>query len=153
MILLKMQPSHIDGVKALLDECFGAGAWSRESVAAQLDNPVSYCAVAVDGERVVGYIAFEQIVDEGSLIELAVDPAYRRKGVGRKLVELMLTSCDGVKTICLEVRAGNLAAISLYQAMGFEAISVRRDYYDNPKEHAVIMIYQVREGHPEEAAL
>ena len=142
MILCKMQPSHVDGVKELLDSCFHESAWSRESVLSQLENPVSYCAVAVDEERVVGYIAFEQILDEGSLIELAVDPEYRRKGVGRKLVELMLTSCDGVKTICLEVRAGNVAAISLYQAMGFEAISVRRDYYDSPKEHAVIMIYQ-----------
>ena len=142
ILLCKMQPSHVDGVKELLDSCFGESAWSRESVSAQLDNPVSYCAVAADGERVVGYIAFEQILDEGSLIELAVDPEYRRKGVGRKLVELMLTSCDGVKTICLEVRAGNVPAIELYQAMGFRAISVRRDYYDNPKEHAVIMIYQ-----------
>ena len=143
MMLIRMQPSHIDGVKELLDSCFGSGAWSRESIAAQLDNPVSYCAVALDEDRVVGYIAYEVIVDEGSLVELAVEPQYRRKGIGRKLVELMLTSCGGVKTVCLEVRASNMPAIHLYRAMGFREISVRRDYYDDPKEDAVIMVYSV----------
>lgn len=142
MNLIKMQPSHVDGVKELLDQCFGGAAWSRVSVQAQLDKDVSCCAVAVDEDRVVGYIAYEVILDEGSLVELAVAPAYRRKGIGRRLVELMLTSCDGVQTVCLEVRAGNLPAINLYRAMGFREISVRRDYYDDPKEDAVIMIYQ-----------
>ena len=140
MILTKMQPSHIEGVKALLDECFGSAAWSVESITAELDKSTSYCAVAVDDDRVVGYIAFENIVDEGSITELAVDPEYRRKGVGRKLVELMLTSVDGVKTVCLEVRASNVPAISLYKAMGFKEISVRRGYYSDPKEDALIMV-------------
>ena len=140
MILTKMQPSHIEGVKALLDECFGSGAWSVESITAELDKSTSYCAVAVDDDRVVGYIAFENIVDEGSITELAVDPEYRRKGVGRKLVELMLTSVEGVKTVCLEVRASNVPAISLYKAMGFKEISVRLGYYSEPKEDALIMV-------------
>lgn len=142
MMLVKMQPSHIDGVKTLLDTCFGSGAWSRASVLSQLEKPESFCAVAVDEERVVGYIAYEIILDEGSLAELAVLPEYRRRGIGRRLVELMLTSCDGVRTVCLEVRASNTPAIRLYEAMGFERIFVRRDYYDAPKEDALIMIYQ-----------
>ena len=140
MILTKMQPSHIEGVKALLDECFGSGAWSAESIAAELDKSTSYCAVAVDEGKVVGYIAFEKILDEGSITELAVSSEHRRKGVGRKLVELMLTSVAGVKTVCLEVRASNAPATALYKAMGFREISVRRGYYDSPKEDAVIMI-------------
>lgn len=143
MILTKMLPSHIDGVKELLDIAFAEGAWSRESISAQLDKDVSYCAVAVDRERVVGYIAYEVILDEGSLVELAVLPEYRRKGVGRQLVELMLTSCDAVRTVCLEVRASNTPAIRLYRAVGFREISVRRGYYDNPREDAVIMVYQL----------
>lgn len=142
MNLIKMQPGHIDGVKELLDVCFGVSAWSRESVRAQLDNPVSYCAVALDGDRVVGYIAYEIIVDEGSLVELAVLPEYRQQGIGRKLTELMLTSCDGVRTVCLEVRASNDPALSLYRAVGFREISRRRDYYDDPREDAIMMIYQ-----------
>ncbi len=142
MILTKMQPSHIDGVKALLDICFGDSAWSRESIAAQLDQNVSCCAVALDEDRVVGYIAYEVILDEGSLIELAVLPEYRQKGIGRKLVELMLTSCDGVRTVCLEVRASNTPAMRLYESVGFRRISMRRGYYDSPKEDAVIMILQ-----------
>lgn len=143
MNLVKMQPLHIDGVKELLDICFGASAWSRDSVAAQLDNPVSYCAVALDEDRVVGYIAYEIIADEGSLVELAVLPEYRRKGVGRKLTELMLTSCDGVRTVCLEVRASNTPAIALYEAVGFRRVFVRKDYYDAPKEDAAIMVYRI----------
>ena len=143
MILTKMQPSHIDGVKELLDTCFGDSSWSRDSIRSQLDKNVSYCAVAVDEDKVVGYIAYEIIVDEGSIVELAVLPEYRRKGVGRKLVELMLTSCDGVRTVCLEVRASNTPAVRLYESVGFRPISVRRDYYDSPKEDAVIMVYSL----------
>lgn len=143
MILCKMQPGHIAGVKELLDSCFGDSAWSVENIASQLDKADSYCAVAVDEEKVVGYIAFEAIADEGSIVELAVSPKYRRKGMGRKLVELMLTSCSGVKTICLEVRASNTPAKALYEAFGFEPVSVRRDYYDDPREDAVIMIKKI----------
>lgn len=141
MILTKMMPRHIDEVKELLDISFGSGAWSRESITAQLEKDVSYCAVALDEDKVVGYIAYEVILDEGSLVELAVLPEYRKQGIGRKLVELMLTSCDGVRTVCLEVRASNMPAIALYEAMGFRRISVRRGYYDDPKEDAVIMVY------------
>ncbi len=144
MILCKMQPGHIAGVKELLDACFDESAWSIESIASQLDKADSYCAVAVDEGKVVGYIAFEAIADEGSIVELAVDSAHRRKGVGRKLAELMLTSCSGVRTVCLEVRASNTAAKALYEALDFEAISVRKNYYDSPREDAVIMIKKVQ---------
>lgn len=144
MILTKMLPRHIDGVKRLLDACFGESAWSRESILSQLENPVSYCAVALEEERVIGYIAFERIADEGSLVELAVDPEHRQQGIGRELVALMLTSCSGMRTVCLEVRASNIPAINLYRAVGFVPISTRRDYYDSPREDAVIMIYQVK---------
>lgn len=145
MILCKMQPGHIAGVKDLLDSCFGASAWSTESITAQLDKPDSYCAVAVDEDKVVGYIAFEKILDEGSIVELAVDPEHRRQGMGRRLVELMLSSCTGVKTICLEVRVSNTAARSLYEAFDFEEITIRRNYYDDPREDAAIMIKKVNE--------
>ena len=144
MILCKMQPGHIAGVKALLDACFGESAWSVESITSELDKPDAYCAVAVDEEKVVGYIAFEAIVDEGSIAELAVDPEYRRKGVGRRLAELMLTSCSGVRTVCLEVHASNTAARALYEALDFQAVSVRKNYYDDPREDAVIMIKQIQ---------
>lgn len=143
MILTKMQPSHTEGVKELLDICFGESAWSPDSIKAQLDKPVSYCAVAMDDDRIVGYVAFEKILDEGSIVELAVHPDHRCKGIGRKLVELMITSCSGLKTVCLEVRAGNIPAIALYNSMGFKPISRRKDYYDSPSEDAVIMIYQI----------
>ena len=142
MILTKMLPCHIYGVKELLDASFGENAWSVDTITAQLEKEVSYCAVALDEEKVVGYIAFERILDEGSIIELAVLPKYRKKGIGRKLVELMLTSVDGMMTVCLEVRASNNAAISLYKAIGFESISVRKGYYDDPREDAVIMVLQ-----------
>jgi ribosomal-protein-alanine N-acetyltransferase len=65
--------------------------------------------------------------------------------MGKKLVELMLTSCSGVKTVCLEVRASNTAAKALYEALDFEPISIRKNYYDDPREDAVIMIKKVYE--------
>lgn len=145
MILCKMQPSHVEGVKDLLDSCFGDSAWSIDSIRAQLDKDCSYCAVAVDEDKVVAYIAFEVITDEGSIVELAVDPKHRRMGMGRRLVELMLSSCSGVRTVCLEVRASNTPAQALYRALDFQPITVRNNYYDSPREDAVIMIKKVKD--------
>ena len=133
-----MQPAHLDDVKALLDICFGESAWSAESVRSQLENPVSRCVVAVEDDRLVGYLAFEQVSDEGSIVEIAVHPAYRRRGIAREMLT-SVTNDNSLKEIFLEVRESNAPAIALYQSLGFEEIAVRRGYYDHPKENAVVM--------------
>ena len=133
-----MSPDHLDDVKALLDICFGDSAWSVESLRSQLEKADSRCTVAVADDRIVGFLAFEQIVDEGSIVEVAVHPDYRRQGIARKLIGSAIAD-NSLKEIYLEVRESNIPAIRLYESLGFERIGTRKDYYDAPKEDAVLM--------------
>lgn len=134
-----MQPEHIETVKDLLDTCFDENSWSVESIQSELEKADSRCTVAVEDSKVVGFLAFEQIMDEGSIVEVAVSPDYRRRGIARALINEALRNCTGFCTVFLEVREGNAPAVALYESLGFERIAVRRGYYDNPKENAIIM--------------
>ena len=137
MTIETMRPEQIGAVKSLLDSCFGASAWSEESVRSQLEKSDSHSIVAVDDGMIVGYLAFEQIIDEGSVVELAVHPAYRRQGIARKMAASAFNN-NSLKEIFLEVRESNFPAIRLYESLGFTQIGVRKDYYSNPKENAVL---------------
>ena len=134
-----MQPEHVGAVKALLDSCFADGRWSVESIQSELEKADSRCTVAVEDSKVVGFLAFEQIMDEGSIVEVAVSPDHRRRGIARALIREALQVCEGLRTVFLEVREGNAPAVALYESLGFERIAVRRGYYDKPKENAIIM--------------
>ena len=133
-----MTPVHLDDVKVLLDICFGDSAWSMESLCSQLEKADSRCTVAVEDGTVVGFLAFEQVLDEGSIVEIAVHPAYRRQGIAKEMI-LSAISDNSLKEIYLEVRESNLPAIRLYESLGFEKAGVRNGYYDSPKEDAVLM--------------
>lgn len=132
-----MLSEHIDGVKVLLDICFGECAWSPDTIRTQLDKPDSQSIVALDEGMVVGYLAFEQILDEGSIIEVAVHPDHRRRGIARELIQAV-TNDNSLKEIFLEVRDSNAPAITLYESLGFARIAVRKGYYKHPKEDALI---------------
>lgn len=144
MILKDMLSEHVAEVKTLLDTCFGEGAWSPEMIQAELIKPESRCTVAVEGERLIGYLAFEQIADEGSVIEVAVHPDYRRQGVARQMLTSAMNNAENIGAVFLEVRESNVPAIALYESMGFEKIGIRKDYYDKPKENG--LIYQNSRG-------
>ena len=133
-----MRPGQIPAVKALLDTCFGESAWSEESVRSQLEKSDSSCTVAVENGEIIGYLAFEQIADEGSIIEVAVRPDHRRRGIARELIGEALKN-NSLQEIFLEVRESNAPALALYESLGFERIGVRKGYYSNPKEDAVNM--------------
>ena len=134
-----MQPEHVEAVKDLLDTCFDENSWSVESIQSELEKADSRCTVAVEDSKVVGFLAFEQIMDEGSIVEVAVSPDHRRRGIARALICEALQVCEGLRTVFLEVREGNAPAVALYESLGFERIAVRHCYYDNPKENAIIM--------------
>ena len=139
MTIRHMLAEDVGEVKALLDICFGRSAWSEQSIISQMLKPDSSCTVAVTGGRIVGYLAFEQIADEGSVIEVAVLPGYRRQGIAKSLIGSALDSASGLGEVFLEVRESNSPAVKLYEGLGFERIALRRDYYDEPVENAVIM--------------
>lgn len=139
MRYLEMEPSHIGGVKKLMDMCFDSSAWSESMIRSQLEKPCSYCTIAEECGDIIAYLAYEQIADEGSIIEVAVHPDYRRQGIARELINSALHNSEGLSEVFLEVRESNISARALYESLGFEKLSVRADYYDAPKENAVIM--------------
>lgn len=134
-----MLPAHSEQVKSLLNLCFGDSAWTADSLRSQLVKSDSRCTVAVEDDRIIGFLAFEQVLDEGSIIEVAVHPDCRRKGIARSLITSAIQSAEGLNTVFLEVRESNTPAVGLYESLGFERIGVRKGYYQKPKEDAVIM--------------
>ena len=135
-----MTADHVRAVAALEKLCFSA-PWSENSVASELDNPLSLWLVALNGDTVVGYVGSQAVLDEADMMNLAVLPGFRRLGIAQRLVTAL---CDrladnGIRSLTLEVRASNDPAMALYAKLGFTEVGRRPNYYSNPKEDALIL--------------
>jgi len=129
--------------------CFSA-PWSEESFRKEItDNRLAFYIVAEIDGRMVGYAGLWGIVDEGHITNVAVHPDFRRKGIGEALITVLLshTRENGILSHTLEVRASNEAAISLYMKFGFEPAGLRKNYYEDNGEDAIIM-WRTEELHP-----
>ena len=115
--------------------------WSRTMFASELAKPSSVCLGAFEGGQLVGYIINSRYVDAWHVMNVAVDPAYRRRGIATRLIERLfeLTKADGRRGYTLEVRVSNVGAISLYEELGFERRGLRRGYYTDNREDALVM--------------
>ncbi|HEU5064983.1 MAG TPA: ribosomal protein S18-alanine N-acetyltransferase, partial [Gaiellaceae bacterium] len=117
--------------------------WSRSMFAGELAKPSSICLGAVDAdkEELVGYLIISRYVDAWHVMNIAVAPEYRRRGIARSLMERLfeVTARDARRGYTLEVRVSNEAAIRLYEELGFKARGVRRGYYTDNREDALIM--------------
>lgn len=116
--------------------------WSRQSFLHELlENERAVYLVYRHNERVWGYIGMWVVVDEGHITNLAVHPAFRRRGVGRQLIEAltMESTRRGIRHLTLEVRKSNIPAQELYKEMGFVSMGIRRQYYLDNMEDAIIM--------------
>ena len=131
---------QIEAIAALEKSTFSL-PWSEDSFTAELENEDSHFTAAVLGGEVVGFSILRSFFDEGELLNIAVSPAHRGNGIGGALLEDALDYADshGVDTVFLEVRPTNKSAVSLYKKHGFEPIAIRKNYYDEPKEDAIIM--------------
>jgi len=115
--------------------------WSRSMFASELAKSSSVCLGAYDGERLIGYVVNSRYVDAWHIMNVAVDPDYQRRGIATRLLERLfeLTRDDQRRGYTLEVRLSNSAAISLYERLGFTRQGVRRGYYTDNREDALIM--------------
>ena len=140
MILEIMNASHVAQIAELEKICFSA-PWSERSIASELDNKLSCWLVAVEGDQVAGYIGSQTVCGETDMMNVAVHPSQRRKGIAEKLILALVEELKGMESRCLtlEVRASNVPAISLYEKLDFSEIGRRKNYYRNPKEDALIM--------------
>lgn len=141
LIIRSGAASDVDDIEALEQVCF-AVPWSRESLLHELtENPLAAYFVAELEDRVIGYVGLWAIVDEGHITNVAVSPDYRRMQVGSALIKTMLevTEKAGLVRHTLEVRASNEPAKGLYKKFGFEEAGVRKGYYEDNGEDAIIM--------------
>ena len=138
--LERMTDAHVTQVAALEKLCF-SDPWSENSVASELKNPLSLWLVALDGATVAGYIGSQSVGEEADMMNVAVHPEYRRKGIARELVTGLVSALreKGVQSLALEVRQSNEPAIALYAQLGFQQVGLRPNYYRNPKENALIL--------------
>jgi ribosomal-protein-alanine N-acetyltransferase len=120
--------------------------WSRSMFASELAKGTSICLGAFEGDRLVGYVVNSRYVDAWHVMNVAVDPDYQRRGIATRLLERLfeLTGGDDDRGYTLEVRVSNRSAIELYERLGFERHGLRRGYYTDNREDALIMW---RDGH------
>ena len=141
MIYINMRPEHVAQVAELEKICFGTEAWSEKSVASELENELAHWLVAEENGAVTGYVGSQTVLGETDMMNVAVHPDHRRQGIAEALVTALV--CDlkeqGSHCLTLEVRSSNAPAQKLYEKLGFDRIGLRKNYYRNPKEDAIIL--------------
>ena len=146
--IVPMDASHLDAIAAIEQECFSM-PWSRSMLEEELYNDCAAYLVAEDTqENVLGYAGIQVVLDEGYITNVAVRPEYRRDKVASRLVKVFFdfALAHDLSFITLEVRPSNAAAIGLYQKFGFEEVARRKNYYDKPKEDAILMTKYFKEA-------
>ena len=140
--ILPMQKDDLDAVLRLEENAYGDHHWSKESFFNELNNELAkyFCAFDAAGE-LVGYCGIWEILEEAHITNIAVSPEHRRKHIGEALLKKIIDTCykDFVKYITLEVRVSNKAAIGLYEKYSFKSLGIRKGYYQNNNEDALIM--------------
>ena len=140
MMIVRMNESHVAAVAELEKICF-SDPWSEKSVASELNNKLALWLIAEEEDRVAGYIGSQTCGDESDVMNVAVHPDFRRRGIAEALVTGLADQLKAIGSRCLtlEVRASNAPAIALYEKMGFAEVGRRKNYYRNPREDALIM--------------
>lgn len=129
-------------VLAGLDKLCFSEPWSYESFKKEIiENDLAIYIVAEIGKQIVGYAGIWLIMDEGHITNVAVIPEFRRKGIAKALIEVLINICESENIIAetLEVRASNEPAKNLYAQYGFKEAGIRKGYYEDNHEDAIIM--------------
>lgn len=143
MELIRVFPENniSDELSALDKKCVGSDGWSAESFESEVKKNNGIVLCFLDNTHVIALLSGYFAEGEGDITSVAVDENFRRKGLAQRLIakfEKLLP--DSTENIFLEVRESNAPAIKLYEKCGFEKLSVRKNFYINPRENAVVMI-------------
>lgn len=140
MIIDNLKAQYIDGIDSINRLSF-SDPWSKNLVEQEIDNPNCFYAVGVEDKQVVGYAGMTVIVGEANITNVATHPDYRQQGIGKALLGRLIDICieKNFFLITLEVRKSNIAAISLYESLGFLVEGERKKYYSDNGEDALIM--------------
>ncbi len=137
----KMQIENIDDILTIEELCYGEHHWSYESFVSELNNQISTYNCAILNNRCIGYMGIWKIIDEAHVTNLSVHPDFQNKKIAHKLLLSSVDECykSKVKYITLEVRISNEKAIHLYEKFGFKSLGLRKNYYQDNNEDALIM--------------
>ncbi len=137
-----MQRDYLDDVIQIEEQSYGPHHWSKESFFNEINNELAkyYCSFNEKGEM-TGYAGCWQILEEAHITNVSVSPDFRRKHIGEALLNAIIKSCykEMIKYITLEVRVSNEPAIKLYEKYGFKSLGIRKGYYQDNNEDALIM--------------
>lgn len=134
-------PAEAAAVAEIERQCFSC-PWSEKAILSEMQKENAAVLICTgENETVIGWGGAEIVLDEGSVTNIAVLPAFRRHGAGRAITEALIKYCreKSAVTLTLEVRASNTAAIALYQGLGFVRLGLRPRFYESPREDAVMM--------------
>ena len=140
MRIVTMNPGHVAPIAQLEKVCF-SDPCSEKSVASELENELSLWLVAEEDGQVCGYVGSQTVLGETDMMNVAVHPDFRRRGIAEALVNALVEAlkAKGSHCLTLEVRASNSPARALYEKLGFSRIGTRKNYYRNPKEDGLIL--------------
>ena len=134
-------PDDISQIVEVEKRCFSL-PWTAEQLAGQIKDAQHefIAAISPDG-TVLGYVGMMYVLDEGYISNVATDLPWRRQGIADALIGRLCAICEGLRLsfVSLEVRAGNAPAVALYEKHGFAPVGLRKNYYERPREDAVIM--------------
>ena len=140
---IKIRPMTKEDAKELskLDEVSFSVPWSENQFKGEAENEIATYFLATVDEKIVGYIGYWNVLNEGNITNIAVLPEYRRQKIASKLLEYAIKNAiaENLSLMTLEVRKSNEPAKNLYAKFGFESLGIRKDYYHKPLEDAVIM--------------
>lgn len=141
---VNLSENYLDSLCELEKLCFTI-PWTKGMFEEEIKSNMTHYILCVEGKDVIGYAGLWKVVDEGQITNIAVLPDYRRRGIGEKLLLKLIedTKKDGISFYTLEVRESNINAISLYKKAGFKQNGLRKEYYADNKENAVLMVLEV----------
>jgi len=139
MLIEKMEEMHLDGVLEV-ENLSLKSPWSRNMFFEEINSKTAMYRVAVEGEKVVGYMGMHCVCGEGHITNVAVHPDYRRKNIASSLINcfILYAKQNNFDFLTLEVRESNETAISCYRKFGFKEVGKRKKYYEH-KEDAILM--------------
>lgn len=139
-MITSMLDRHVAAVAALEKLAFST-PWSENAICGELDNEWAIWLVALEGDILAGYLGVQFGPDGGDIVTVATDPAFRGKGVAKKLLQEMIARlrAKDLRYLTLEVRPSNAPALGLYESLGFRQVGRRPRYYRNPTEDALLL--------------
>lgn len=144
--IVAMEREHIPALAEIERQCFSV-PWSESMLEGELDNPLAAYVVALDGGFALGYAGCQMVLDEGSIMNIAVRPERQRLRIGKMLLEAIigLARDKNIAVLTLEVRKSNEAARRLYEKSGFLPVGLRKNYYHNPEEDGLVLALSLKE--------